>query len=41
MVAKGKINNIEVIAAASNFEFLGGSVSIAESEAIVYAVQMQ
>ena len=39
MVAKGKINNIEVIAAASNFEFLGGSVSIAESEAIVYAVQ--
>ena len=39
LVAKGKINNIEIVAAASNFNFLGGSVSIAESEALVYAVQ--
>ena len=39
MIAKGKINNIDITVAASNFEFLGGSVSISESEAIVYAVQ--
>ena len=39
LVAKGRINNLDVTATASNFEFLGGSVSIAESEAIVYAVQ--
>ena len=39
LVAKGKINNIEITAAASNFMFLGASVSIAESEALLYAVQ--
>ena len=39
MVAKGKINNIEITVAASNFEFLGGSVSISESEALLYAAQ--
>ena len=39
MVATGKINNIEVVAASSNMAFLGGSVSISEAEALVYAVQ--
>ena len=39
MVATGNINNIEVVAASANMAFLGASVSISESEAIVYAVQ--
>ena len=39
MVATGKVNNIEVVAASSNMAFLGGSVSISEAEALVYAVQ--
>ena len=39
MIATGKINNIEVVVASSNFAFLGGSVSTSESEALVYAVQ--
>ena len=39
MVAKGNINNIEVTVAASNFSFLGGSISLAESEALIYAIK--
>ena len=39
MVAKGIINNIEVTVAASNFSFLGGSISLAESEALIYAIK--
>ena len=39
MVAKGIINNIEVTIAASNFSFLGGSISLAESEALIYAIK--
>ena len=39
MVATGNINNIEVVVASANMAFLGASVSISESEAIVYAVQ--
>ena len=39
MIAKGTINNIEITAASSNFSFLGGSISISESEALLYAVQ--
>lgn len=39
MVAKGNINNIDVTVAASNFSFLGGSISLAESEALIYAIK--
>ena len=39
MVAKGNIKNIEVTVAASNFSFLGGSISLAESEALIYAIK--
>ena len=39
MVATGNINDIEVVVASANMAFLGASVSISESEAIVYAVQ--
>ncbi len=39
MIAKGQINGIEVIAGASNFEFIGGSVGAAEGEAIIYGAQ--
>tara|TARA_B100000427_G_scaffold221904_1_gene185659 strand:- start:829 stop:1761 length:933 start_codon:yes stop_codon:yes gene_type:complete len=39
MIAKGKINGIEVTAGAINFEFIGGSVGAAEGEAIIYGVQ--
>ena len=39
MVATGKVNGIDIVAAASNFMFMGGSVSISESEAIVHAIQ--
>jgi acetyl-CoA carboxylase carboxyl transferase subunit beta len=39
MIAKGKINGIEVTAGAINFNFIGGSVGAAEGEAIIYGVQ--
>ncbi len=39
MIAKGKINEIEITAGAINFEFIGGSVGAAEGEAIIYGVQ--
>ena len=39
MIAKGKINGIEVTAGAINFDFIGGSVGAAEGEAIIYGVQ--
>jgi acetyl-CoA carboxylase carboxyl transferase subunit beta len=39
MIAKGRINGIEITAGAINFEFIGGSVGAAEGEAIIYGVQ--
>jgi len=39
MIAKGKVNGIEITAGAINFEFIGGSVGAAEGEAIIYGVQ--
>ena len=39
MIAKGKINGIEITAGAINFEFIGGSCGAAETEAIIYGVQ--
>ena len=39
MIARGKINDIDVTAGAINFEFIGGSVGAAEGEAIIYGVQ--
>ena len=39
MIAKGRINGVEVTAGAINFEFIGGSVGAAEGEAIIYGVQ--
>ena len=39
MIARGKINNIDVTVGAINFDFIGGSVGAAEGEAIIYGVQ--
>ena len=39
MIAKGKIDGIQITAGAINFEFIGGSVGAAEGEAIIYGVQ--
>ena len=39
MIAKGKIDGIEITAGAINFDFIGGSVGAAEGEAIIYGVQ--
>ncbi len=39
MIAKGKIDGIEVTVGAINFDFIGGSVGAAEGEAIIYGVQ--
>ena len=39
MIAKGKINNIDVTVGAINFGFIGGSVGAAEGEAIIYGIQ--
>ena len=39
LIAKGKINGIEITAGAINFDFIGGSVGAAEGEAIIYGVQ--
>ena len=39
LIAKGKINNIELICAAMNFNFIGGSMGTAEGEAIIFGIQ--
>ena len=39
MIAKGKVDGIEITAGAINFDFIGGSVGAAEGEAIIYGVQ--
>ena len=39
MIAKGKINDIDVTVGAINFDFIGGSVGAAEGEAIIYGAQ--
>jgi len=39
MIAKGRLDGIEVTVGAINFEFIGGSVGAAEGEAIIYGVQ--
>ena len=39
MIARGKIDGIEITAGAINFDFIGGSVGAAEGEAIIYGVQ--
>ena len=39
MIAKGKINNIELVCAAMNFHFIGGSMGTAEGEAIISGIQ--
>ena len=39
MIAKGKINDIEITAGAINFDFIGGSIGSSEGEAIIYSVQ--
>ena len=39
MIARGKINDIDITAGAINFDFIGGSVGAAEGEAIIYGVQ--
>jgi len=38
LVAFGKINEIDVTVCASNFDFIGGSLGVSETEAIIYAV---
>ncbi len=39
VIAKGKINGIEITAGAINFDFIGGSVGAAEGEAVIFGVQ--
>ncbi len=39
MIAKGKINNINVTVGAVNFFFMGGSIATSEGEAIIYGIQ--
>ena len=39
LIAKGKINNIDVTVGAIDFSFIGGSVGAAEGEAIIYGIQ--
>ena len=39
MIARGKINEINITAGAINFDFMGGSVASAEGEAIITGVQ--
>tara|TARA_B100001123_G_C15179337_1_gene974704 strand:+ start:1 stop:933 length:933 start_codon:yes stop_codon:yes gene_type:complete len=39
MIARGKINEINVTAGAINFDFMGGSVASAEGEAIITGIQ--
>ena len=39
MIVKTKVNNIDIIAGAFDFAFIGASVGAAEGEAIIYGVQ--
>ena len=39
LIGKGKINNIELVCAAMNFNFIGGSMGTAEGEAIISGIQ--
>jgi len=39
MIARGKINGINITAGANNFDFMGGSVAAAEGEAIITGIQ--
>jgi acetyl-CoA carboxylase carboxyl transferase subunit beta len=39
MIVSTKINNINVTACASDFNFIGGSIGAAEGEAILYGIQ--
>ena len=39
MIAKTKINKIDITAGAFDFNFIGGSVGAAEGEAIIYGIQ--
>tara|TARA_B100002051_G_scaffold118595_1_gene112866 strand:- start:7977 stop:8909 length:933 start_codon:yes stop_codon:yes gene_type:complete len=39
MIAKTKINKIEITTGAFDFNFIGGSVGAAEGEAIIYGIQ--
>jgi len=39
LIAKGKINKINVTVGAIDFSFIGGSVGAAEGEAIIYGIQ--
>ena len=39
IIARGKINGINITAGAINFDFIGGSVGCAEGEAIIHGVQ--
>ena len=38
-IAKGKINNIDVVAGAQDFRFIGGSFGAASGEAFIHGVQ--
>ena len=39
MIARGKINEINITAGAINFDFMGGSIASAEGEAIITGIQ--
>ena len=39
MIAKGKVENVDVIAGAINFAFMGGSIATSEGEAIIFGIQ--
>ena len=39
LIAKGKINDIDVTVGAIDFSFIGGSVGASEGEAIIYGIQ--
>ncbi len=39
MIARGKVNKINITAGAINFDFMGGSVASAEGEAIITGIQ--
>ena len=41
MIARGKVDGIEITAGAINFDFIGGSVGAAEGEAIISVFNMQ
>ena len=39
LVAKGKVNNIELVCAAFSFSYIGGSMGTQESESILFGIQ--